>query len=175
MWMYENGAFCWLESISLAYQKTHPGLSRERQHLKWKLGEASMLCWLSHFIARGGNKEYTTKEVTECDQGLWEGTRCCWMRANQALCAGAQVWGVMDAYALRRPEHPVLWLCCSWAPRDDWLGVGGRDLDFCFNVFRAVTSDLDRLWYLQRGKLYVPVKEVKVAQLCSDFATPWTI
>lgn len=22
-------------------------------------------------------------------------------------------------------EHPVLWLCCSWAPRDDWLGGWG--------------------------------------------------
>jgi len=79
------------------------------------------------------------------------------VRANQALCAGAQVLGAMDALCTKEAPSILSCGCAASGPRE-MTGWGGRGLDFRFSVFRAVASNLIGSWYLQRGKLYVRVK-----------------
>ena len=140
--MYENGAFCWLESISLPTRKLIQD-SRERQHLKWNLGGASMRCRLSHFTARGGNKEC----ASQGGRGLWPRS----VRRHVVLLGESKpsplCWGSSlgsDGCFMHRAGsgRPVLWLCCSWTPR--WL-AGGAGPRLLFQCLQSSDIRFDRL------------------------------
>lgn len=132
--MYENGAFCWLESISLAYQKTHPGLSRER-HIKWKnlvrlpsavLAESfysKRRQQRIHQLLRSQSVTKVLEKLARCAAG-WEQTK--------SLCAGAQVWGSDGCLCTEEAPASCPVVVAFWAPRDDYWAGGGGDGTWTF-------------------------------------------
>lgn len=73
-------------------------------------------------------------------------------------CAGAQVWGVMDAYAPRRLRASCPVVVLLLAPRDDWLGGGGTGPWTLFQCLQSSDIRFDRLLVSSERQTYVPVK-----------------